>query len=80
MNVCIALSRVTETKMCSIIQTFVTDLKENNLSHSSLNVFDDGAVLLLFKFWTFSIVFLFLNHKETIEKVQNLKSSNLSHG
>jgi hypothetical protein len=29
---------------------------------SSLNVFDDGAVLLLFKFWTFSIVSLFLNH------------------
>jgi hypothetical protein len=29
---------------------------------SSLNVFDDGAVLLLFKFWT-------------LEKVQNLKSS-----
>jgi hypothetical protein len=24
--------------------------------HSSLNVFDDGALLLLFKFWTFSII------------------------
>jgi hypothetical protein len=30
--------------------------------YSSLNVFDDGAVLLFFKFWTISIVSLFLNH------------------
>jgi hypothetical protein len=29
---------------------------------SSVNVLDDGAVLLLFKFWTSSIVSLFLNH------------------
>jgi hypothetical protein len=32
------------------------------LYNSSLNVFDDGAVLLLFKFWTFSVISLFLNH------------------
>jgi hypothetical protein len=29
------------------------------LGNSSLNVFEDGAVVLLFKFWTFSIVSLF---------------------
>jgi hypothetical protein len=44
---------------------------------SSLNVFDDGAVLLLFKFWTFSIVSF--ENKKTMEKVQNLKSSNDLH-
>jgi hypothetical protein len=33
---------------------------QEDLSNSSLNVFDDGAVLLLFKFWTFSIISLFL--------------------
>jgi hypothetical protein len=32
------------------------------VENSSLNVFDDGAVVLLFKFWTFSTVSLFLNH------------------
>jgi hypothetical protein len=35
---------------------------EENKYYSSLNVSDDGAVLLLFKFWTFSIVSLFFNH------------------
>jgi hypothetical protein len=36
-------------------------IKYTICSSSSLNVFDDDAVLLLFKFWTFSIV-SFLNH------------------
>jgi hypothetical protein len=40
---------------------FTTEAKLDTRG-SSLNVFDDGAVILLFKFWTFSIVSLFLNH------------------
>jgi hypothetical protein len=60
--------------------------------NAELLIIKVGGTLLLFKFWTFSIISLFLNHnvsreepslemlwfknKETMEKVQNLKSSN----
>jgi hypothetical protein len=50
------------------------------LYSSSLNVFDDGAILLLLKFLrTREEPFfetLWFKNKETMEKVQNLKSSN----
>jgi hypothetical protein len=51
-NIRIAFNRFSTKDSCT-----------RNIAHyketSSLNVFDDGAVLLLFKFWTFSIVSLF---------------------
>jgi hypothetical protein len=37
------------------------------LSSSSPNFFDDGDVLLIFKFWTFSIISLFLNYFVSME-------------
>jgi hypothetical protein len=50
------------TKLYQIGRPYVVDYKNAERVSSSLDVFDDGAVLLLFKFWTFSIVSLFLNH------------------
>jgi hypothetical protein len=50
-------------------------------SRSSLNVFDDGVLLLrsIFFFWTLSIVFMFFNHVGTMDKVQKIDRSNNSH-
>jgi hypothetical protein len=38
------------------------DLRDNILFSSSLNIFDDGAVLLGSVIWTLSIVIMFFNH------------------
>jgi hypothetical protein len=51
-----------DAKLLEKMYAWYLDKYDNFNDNSSLNVFDDGAVLLFFKFWTFSIISLFLNH------------------